>query len=143
MRPLLQPTGLGIGHSGGTLVGVAMAFCDRVDVLGAGLFSKGPGEDVVYQHHYDARLAADCAGPCLSDPTVDAGARRNVSAKEMLISRQVCQPSERCDARVTRAKGNGSQPRIPLSEQHDDFFFLSELRLPVLHVLGLLNWIWY
>lgn len=134
MKPRLQGTGLGIGHSGGTLVGVAIASCERVDVFGAGLFSRGPGHDVVYQHHYDMPLVAECTGPCLHDPAVHPDARSNLTAAELRISRQLCQPSDRC---------KGHQKGLPPSESLDDFFFLSELRLPILHVLRLINWVWY
>ena len=30
-----------------------------------------------------------------------------------------------------------------LSEEFDDFFFRSELRLALFHALGLVNWVWY
>ena len=33
--------------------------------------------------------------------------------------------------------------RLPPSEQQGDFFFLAELRLPILHALGIVNWVWY
>ena len=29
------------------------------------------------------------------------------------------------------------------SEEQMDFFYVSELRLYVLHALGLINWVWY
>ena len=39
-------------------------------------------------------------------------------------------------ARNTKAAG-------PASENPNDFFFQSELRLYVLHALGWINWVWY
>ena len=55
------------------------------------------------------------------------------------ISRAVCMPSKRCEF-----VGPGKQlPPGLLSEHADFFFFLSELRLAVLHAIGLINWVWY
>ena len=59
---MLQGTGLGKAHSGGALLDLALASCKRLDVFGAGMFSLGPGEDVVYQHFL--RHAVDAALPC-------------------------------------------------------------------------------
>ena len=47
----------------------------------------------------------------------------------------VCRPQAPCDA--TRVR------HLPESETGDDFFIRSELRLYVLHSMGLINWIWY
>ena len=62
---MLQGTGLGKAHSGGALLDLAIASCKRLDVFGAGMFSLGPGEDVVYQHFYDMPLTPHCRAPCL------------------------------------------------------------------------------
>lgn len=55
------------------------------------------------------------------------------------ISRAVCMPSKRCES-----VGPSKQlaPGL-LSERADDFFFLSELRLAVMHTIGFINWVWY
>lgn len=153
-RRLVASTGLGIAHSGGTLVDLAVASCARVDVYGAGMFSRGPGDDVVYQHHYDSRLTSHCRAPCLA-AAVTTGRRDwsfpawKISPAEVNISRHVCRPTSECDAinRTHAPSASGALRRMttPLyaSEVPEDFYFLSELRLHILHALGVFNWVWY
>ena len=105
----------------------------------------GPGYDVVYAHHADERLTTRCLGPCIAS----AGALAGLSERQWLeidstrmerdISRAVCMPSKRCES-----VGPSKQlaPGL-LSERADDFFFLSELRLAVMHTIGFINWVWY
>jgi len=63
-------------------------------------------------------------------------------------------PAQRCatllkhdvDARISYAPlGKPKMDGTPAgaTERHEDFFFLSELRLHVLHALGVINWVWY
>jgi len=64
-RDTLLGTNLGVGHSGGFVLDVAIAHCASVDVFGMGLFSFGAGRDLIYQHSYDARFAPRCPTRCL------------------------------------------------------------------------------
>ena len=130
---MLAGTGLGIGHSGGMVTDVAIASCQNIDVFGAGMFSRGgPNADIVYQHWYDSRLTPHCRSPCLSQLK---GLVNGTSPSEWQVSRRFCQPKKACDAfNLTNAAA---------SEAPIDFYFLSELRLAVLHVLGLISWKWY
>ena len=140
-------TGLGSGHSGGAVMDVAVAFCDRLDVFGMGLFSRGPGHDLIYQHFYDPHLTSTCIGPCLA--AAGDRAKLNVSDAEQIISARVCKPFLRCDmlsadiAAAANKPDKAFQWGFPQSERPDDFFFLSELRVAVLAALGVINWIWY
>ena len=147
-RQLFPSTGLGATTSGGTLADLAIASCKRVDVFGAGMFSRGPGNDVVYQHYYDNSLTPHCRAPCLS--AVASRVERRVSKEEADISRRVCRPKSDCGAslNLTHApSATGAAEMIASnlssSEVPDDFYFRSELRLHVLHALGELNWVWY
>lgn len=128
---LLKQTGLGLAHSGGFLVDVAIAHCANVDVYGAGIFSKGPGFDAVVQHWYDPEFASE---GCISECSVEglpADNRKFYAA----MSSDICRPNVSCSAR--------QRADLPLSERQDDFFFLSELRNPILHAIGAINWVWY
>ena len=99
----------------------------------------------MYAHHADERLTTRCLGPCIAS----AGALAGLSERQWLeidstrmerdISRAVCMPSKRCES-----VGPSKQlaPGL-LSERADDFFFLSELRLAVMHTIGFINWVWY
>ena len=151
-RQLWPSTGLGAMTSGGTLTDLAIASCKRVDVFGAGMFSRGPGNDVVYQHYYDAGLTPHCRAPCLSAVASRLGGR--VSIAEAGISRLICSPKSDCGAirdcgirDCSVAKRMASQiatsRTLPSSEVPDNFYFRAELRLHVLHALGELNWVWY
>ena len=63
------------------------------------------------------------------------GLVNGTSPSEWQVSRRFCQPKKACDAfNLTNAAA---------SEAPIDFYFLSELRLAVLHVLGLISWKWY
>ena len=133
-RQLFPSTGLGATTSGGSLADLAIASCKRVDVFGAGMFSRGPGNHVVYQHYYDNSLTPHCRAPCLSAD----------------ISRRVCRPKVDCGApmNLTHApSATGAAEMIASnlssSEVPDNFYFRSELRLHVLHALGELNWVGY
>jgi len=58
--------------------------------------------------------------------------------------RSVCRPAEVCSDRYAplgKPKMDGTPAGA--TERHEDFFFLSELRLHVLHALGVINWVWY
>ena len=146
-RQLSPSTGLGVTISGGTLIDLAIATCKRVDVFGAGMFSRGPGSDIVYQHYYDNSLTPHCTAPCLS--AVASRVEGLVSRREADISRRVCRPKSDCGAinRTHAPSASGVVERmasaIAPSEVPDDFFIRSELRLHVLHALGELNWVWY
>lgn len=131
-------SGLGWAHSGGHLVDLAVAMCQRVDVYGMGLLARGGvGGDLLYQHHYDQRVAPNCNIPCA---TWGLAWRSNAS-------KMVCRPQTPCLAKVDLhgPPGRGAwKIGVPLlSEEQDDFFYRSELRLAVMHVLGLINWVWY
>jgi len=150
---VLQGTGLGIAHSGGTLLDLAIASCRRLDVFGAGMFSLGPGEDVVYQHWYDKPLTSHCRAPCLF--AMSAAALNQTAGKlaggpmEVEISKRVCHPMSDCysinTTHAPSASGQIEKLDMPLfsSEVPHDFYFLSELRPHVLHALGIINWVWY
>ena len=134
-------TGLGVGRSGGSLLDVALAFCDVTDVYGSGLFSEGPASDLVYQHWFDARFSLGCRP--------HACAKRNSSALVMdgAIPQSyrrwgdtLCQPERLCKSHLSVHE---RRVGIPETESTHDFFFLSELRLYVLEALGLINWVWY
>ena len=135
---LFLSSGLGWAHSGGHILDHAVAMCDQVDVFGMGLLSRGPGSDLLYQHYYDERIAPHCSHPC------DRwGFPWNANA-----SRKLCRPRTNCSAPVNLRGPPGKAGMwrlgVPLfSEELDDFFYLSELRLAVMHVLGLINWVWY
>ena len=150
---MLEGTGLGKAHSGGALLDLALASCKRLDVFGAGMFSLGPGEDVVYQHFYDMPLTPHCRAPCLF---AMPAAERNRAAStlaggpmEVEISKRVCRPMSDCfsinTTHAPSASGAIEELPVPLfsSEVPDDFYFLSELRPHVLHTLGMINWVWY
>ena len=146
-RQLLPSTGLGATISGGSLSDLAIASCKRVDVFGAGMFSRGPGNDVVYQHYYDNPLTTHCRAPCLS--AVLNRVEGQVSREEANISRRVCLPKSECSA-INRTHAPSATGVVEMmastlfaSEVPDDFYFRSELRLHVLHALGELNWVWY
>jgi len=148
-------SGLGLGHSGGAVLSLALGFCNRTDVFGMGLYSDGPGSDLVYQHAYDAAFAPSCHAdgarcwrgePGAFSPaayglepsmntTVARLARERDARFFAKFWQHVCRPQAPCDA--TRVR------HLPESETGDDFFIRSELRLYVLHSMGLINWIWY
>jgi len=151
-------SGLGFGRSGGSVLNVALAHCETVDVFGSGMFSHGPGSDTIYQHWYDERFANDCRPhSCMAQGHIR---RTNYSfsgseaqAWESLLARrrslgleELCRPESPCTtfsasarpgaARAIKAAGRAS-------ENPNDFFFLSELRLYVLQSLGWVRWVWY
>lgn len=130
-----NPTlGLGLGHSGGLLVDAALAHCGEVHVFGAGLFSRGPGFDAVVQHWYDSDFSVDgCSEQCSLD---GFGEGDRISFFSRFQS-SLCRPSRACQAPQAKAK------LLPKSEIQGDFFYLSELRFPLYHALGLVNWIWW
>ena len=136
----------GSGHSGGSMIDIAMAFCDTVDVFGTGMFSRGPGFDTVYQHFYDRAVTSSChRHACLTDSEAlnrpDAGlSPKWLSAHKVT---QICQLDRLCDDHVRHEDALRMTQRLPASEGHTDFFFLSELRMYVLHAFGLVNWVWY
>jgi hypothetical protein len=134
---LFLASGLGWAHSGGFIVDHAVAMCERVDVFGMGMLSRGPAQDILYQHHDDSRISTDCRHNCAR-----WGLPWNASA-----SRVLCRPRtdcrERVDLRGPPRQDVGSVGVMLLSEEPNDFFYLSELRLTVMHVLGLANWVWY
>ena len=138
-------SGLGKGRSGGAMMDIAQAFCDSVDVYGAGMYSEGPGSDALYQHWYDERLASSCKPhACLTKLEVSALEH----AKFNYNPGKVCRPRSLChDDRKGRTKSAKTLSTVVqgvlLSDRHIDFFLLAELRLYVLHALGLINWIWY
>lgn len=52
------------------------------------------------------------------------------------FGRMTCRPHEECS--------DAYAARLPYrSEHHDDFFYLSELRLHVLDAFGYIRWVWY
>ena len=137
MCKLFNASGLGWAHSGGHIMDHAVAFCEQVDVYGMGLLSRGPGSDVLYQHYYDKRLAPHCNYRCAT-----WGLPWNENA-----SRSLCRPRVACSEKVDLhgPPGKGAwKIGVPLlSEEYDDFFYRSELRLAVLQALGLINWVWW
>lgn len=152
---LLKDTGLGMAHSGGMLTDLGIASCRSIDVFGTGMFSRGPGEDVVYQHHFDRALTSSCDSPCLMQlperQSPDKWRRimvdHGISPAELDVSRRICKPKSPCVCKSpcmingTRAKAVGGH--VAPSDRPLDFFFQSELRYPVLHAFGLINWVWY
>ena len=134
-----KASGLGYAHSGGWVLDHASALCDQVDVFGMGMFSHGgASSDVIYQHHYDARFAERCSpARCL----------REGDPKFLPHLEALCRPKETCDrskTTKTEAWSSASDAGAVLkSEDQEDFFFRSELRLHVLHAIGLINWVWY
>ena len=136
--------GLGRGRTGGSLLNVAMSMCDHVDLFGAGLFSIGPGSDFVYQHWYDKRFSSHCDSfKCISKDqalALDAGAELATSISRGFI---MCRPTRPCENVRGKPYPTSSDWHGPASEEPDDFFLRSELRVYVLHALGLVNWIWY
>ena len=132
-----------------------------------GTFSDGPGSDVIYQHYFDASFADGCRGHSCwrGDPRVrfarpsssaasapeavlppaalPAGPAAAAHARDMRFfkrfSHQVC----RVDGICAAPGGAAARRKLPSSEAPDDFFFLSELRLYVLHAMGIINWVWY
>lgn len=157
-----RSSGLGLAHTGGAVLSTALAFCNETDVYGMGMFSEGPGHDVLYQHFYDSHFApgckalrcwrgeggaftADSADGTLGGGTTGGGGgdRNGNDAPDAATSRDarffrrfsksVCRPHDVC----------GTGRGLPQSENPDDFFFRSELRLYVLHALGLIRWVWY
>ena len=133
--PLRRRTGLGLGHTGGAMVDQAVAFCSAgVDVFGMGLFSEGPGSDLLYSHWYDEKLPPACAP--LSCSTSQGMTSKRDLAFFHAFGRMVCRPHEACS--------NSYAARMPYrSEHHDDFFYQAELRLHVLDALGYIRWVWY
>ena len=133
--PLRRRTGLGLGHTGGVMVDQAIAFCSGgVDVFGMGLFSEGPGADLLYQHWYDERFAPACAP--LQCSTSQAMTNKRDLAFFHAYGHMLCRPHAVCS--------NSYAVRMPYrSEHHDDFFYLSELRLHVLDALGWIRWVWF
>ena len=135
-------TGLGRGRSGGEAVSLALALCKWVDVYGSGMYSDGPGSDVVYQHYYDSRFTTSCRPhACLtSAQALELGlSARFIKDYGM---RAICQPERSCYLRTHRNMTPGSF-NAPTSDGHFDFFYLSELRMYVLHASGRINWVWY
>ena len=53
--------------------------------------------------------------------------------------RGACRPDESCHLRRTR----NYTGHLLTSDTQMDFFYLSELRLYVLHALRQINWVWY
>ena len=128
-----NPTlGLGLGHSGGLLVDAALAHCGEVHVFGAGLFSRGPGFDAVMQHWYDSDISVD---GCTEQCSLDGLGKGDRSRFFSRFQSSLCRPSSPCQSPQAKA--------LPASENHGDFFYLSELRFPLYHALGLINWIWW
>ena len=136
--------GLGIAKSGGSVLNVALAACKSIDVFGSGMFSDGPGSDVVYMHWYDKRFASTCRHECVPGyfrRTTEGrrGGGGLMSSKNILLAPSLCRPHMPCDAPLSP----GVEKYVHQSERAHDFFFLSEVRLYVLHALGHINWVWY
>jgi len=128
-----NPTlGLGMGHSGGLIVDAALAHCGEVHVFGAGLFSRGPGFDAVMQHWYDSDISVD---GCTEQCSLDGLGKGDRSRFFSRFQSSLCRPNRPCQSPQAKL--------LPASEKHDDFFYLSELRFPLYHALGLINWIWW
>ena len=51
-------------NTGGNTLLAAIHLCDRVDVYGAGLFSRGPASPKMYVHNYDPKVQTQvtCVG---------------------------------------------------------------------------------
>ena len=101
-----------------------------------GLWSRGASDDKVYMHWYDERMAEGCRphGCWRGDAAALPTARPNDVDFFKRSSALVCRPQGLCTAK---------DRRLPASEVPLDFFLLSELRLYVLHAMGLINWVWY
>ena len=158
LAQLLNRSGLGLGHSGGSVMGLATAFCERVDVFGMGLFSIAPGQDVIYQHWDDPSFTTSCREHACwrGEDEVQFAARlaanaRPKDAKQHVLdaaffrthSHRVCRPTDECSSTYAALGARLGEKPLGASERHDDFFFLSELRLYVLHAMGVINWVWY
>ena len=139
-------------------MGLATAFCERVDVFGMGLFSIAPGQDVIYQHWDDPSFTTSCREHACwrGEDEVQFAARlaanaRPKDAKQHVLdaaffrthSHRVCRPTDECSSTYAALGARLGEKPLGASERHDDFFFLSELRLYVLHAMGVINWVWY
>merc|ERR1711967_2508 len=140
----IPPEALGKGHSGSYVLSVAMAFCKHpVAVYGMGLW-RAPNADLIYQHHDDELLARGCQPPNLTSPGWPC---YNGDDARWLEERnwhkenadKACTPNKFC---IQRYHGLHKR-KYGLSNAPDDFFYMSELRLHVLHALGLIDWNWY
>jgi hypothetical protein len=94
----------------------------------------------IYQHWYEANFSAGgCRAHRCWQGKQGAGAPTGASSKDALFFaktwRQVCRPQAACSSRP--------REKVPASETSSDFFLLSEIRLYVLHAMGLINWVWY
>ena len=127
--------GLGMGRTGGSLLNFALAACNRIDLFGAGMYSDGPGMDVLYQHYYDSSFAHNCSHECIT-PRQRADLYGSAET-----ARFICRPDRACQD--AGRFGTNSPLLSANSEDPEDFFFRSELRLYVLHALGAVNWVWY
>ena len=121
---------IGTSHSGGVLLTYALASCETLHVHGMGLYSNT--SDVVYQHYYDARLVDRCPSTCWDGESVLPNTTQADRQFFQEFSHDVCRPRKHCTASQSSS--------IPRSENQVDFFVKSELKLHLLHALGILRW---
>lgn len=90
------------------------------------------GADAVMQHWYDHSFTASCPATCSAE---------GVKQESRPLYRALCRPEQSCRDALHTVDGKRMFGRT--SEGQVDFFFTSELRLPVLHALGYLSWVWH
>ena len=117
-----------------------------------GLHSEGLalGHDAIYQHAFDERFADSCrAHRCWlgnSGEFAGVGAKYNWSTEARFWQKwgaSLCRPTEECAGRAAPGSKAPYLWKLWPSEQPDDFFFRSELRIAIMHAMGILSWVWY
>jgi len=130
---LRRLTGLGLGRSGGSVIGIALSLCASVDVYGAGMFADGPSSDVLYGHWYEDHFPESCQNlQCMRGTTGIAQRKEAVYLTRVgsnaASGSRLCTPSQMCTGQAPPdAKGMSRASETPT-----DFFFLSDLRLYIL-----------
>eukprot|EP00966_Prymnesium_polylepis_P025211 581454-Prymnesium_polylepis.1 len=96
--------GLGLAKSGGAAINFALASCKTVDLFGSGMYSDGPGYDVVYGHWYMERFPKGCRHACVPQDffktTVEgrrSGGKLSSGHYYGTHSKALCRPQTLCD----------------------------------------------
>jgi hypothetical protein len=121
---------VGTSHSGGVFLTHGLLQCSEVRVYGMGLYHDD--DDYVYQHYYDREIQSVCPTSCWHGNT----SLYNVTGRDHeffhALSSQVCRPDIYCNTSQTT--------NVPVSENQEDFFIKSEIKLHLLHALGMVTW---